>query len=236
MNCERCQELISDLLDGTLSREDEGTLNLHLTECLECADVRRDLESIVTFCQSHRGDYAAPANERALWLRIRNTIESENGADAVAPNALPERRRPFWHRWLSHSWQLSLPQLVASAAAIVLVVSLTTVVGIRRIDRRTPVVQNEPVAEPSHGPISIGNRYWQQEQTINFWNARVELNKARWSPQMRDTFDRNLSVIDQALNDRLNELSKNPHDEVSEEMMNAALNEKIALLKEFSEL
>ena len=53
---------------------------------------------------------------------------------------------------------------------------------------------------------------------------------------MRDTFDRNLGVIEQAVNDSLKELNTNPHDEVSEEMLNGALNEKIALLKEFSEL
>lgn len=53
---------------------------------------------------------------------------------------------------------------------------------------------------------------------------------------MRDTFERNLKVIDQAVNDSLNELNRDPHDEVSEEMLNAALNEKLALLKEFSDL
>jgi len=53
---------------------------------------------------------------------------------------------------------------------------------------------------------------------------------------MRDTFDRNLQVIDQAVNDSLSELNRNPHDDVSEEMLNVALSEKLALLKEFSEL
>ena len=53
---------------------------------------------------------------------------------------------------------------------------------------------------------------------------------------MRETFDRNLKVIDQAVTASFDALSKNPHDEVSEEMLNAALNEKLALLKEFAEL
>jgi len=71
---------------------------------------------------------------------------------------------------------------------------------------------------------------------IAYWNERVEFNKARWSPQMRETFDRNLAVIDQTVNDSLNTLTQNPHDEVSEETLNAALNEKLSLLKEFAEL
>ena len=76
----------------------------------------------------------------------------------------------------------------------------------------------------------------QQQQAINYWNQRVEMNKVRWNQGMRDTFERNLKVIDQAVNDSLNELNRDPHDEVSEEMLNAALNEKLALLKEFSDL
>jgi len=236
MNCELCQELIGDLLDGSLSREDQLLLNAHLEQCLSCAEVRDDLNSIVVFCHAQRGEYAASPNERAMWLRIRNTIESESGAAVPEEaNARPERREGFWDRFISHSWQLSFPQLAASVAAVAVVVSLLTVVGVRGIGS----LGSKSVANPDGPvvtPVFNRDRMSQQEQAINYWNARVETNKARWSSQMRDTFDRNLNVIDQAVNDSLRELGKNPHDEVSEEMLNAALNEKIALLKEFSEL
>ena len=53
---------------------------------------------------------------------------------------------------------------------------------------------------------------------------------------MRESFDRNVAVIDQAVADSLNELKRNPHDEISEEMLNESLNDKLALLKEFSDL
>ncbi len=227
MNCERCQELISDLLDGTLSREDSAELNLHFGECLECTEVRTDLESVVSFCRTNRGQYDAPPNERALWLRIRNTIEATERSSFRATEQ-PPRRFGF----LSRSWQLNLPQMAASVAALVIVVSLVTVVGMRRLQSLGGAAP-DPV---SHATFDLNDRKWQQQQTIKYWNTRIATNRLRWSPEMRDTFDRNLNVIDQALNDSVNELNKNPHDEVSEEMLNAALNEKIALLKEFSEL
>ena len=241
MNCEVCQELISDLLDGTLSREDQQQLNNHLEQCLSCAEVRNDLDSIVGFCRAHRGEYAAPANERALWLRIRNTLEGENElAAAKAAPARPGRHTGFWEGLTHRSWQFSFGQLTASVAAIVVVVSLVTVAGSRGIGSLFPKrsVPVERAGRPDAGSTRfvLNDRMSQQQQAISMWNARVEMNKARWNPQMRDTFDRNLSVIDQAINDSLRELSKNPHDEVSEEMLNAALNEKLALLKEFSEL
>jgi hypothetical protein len=82
----------------------------------------------------------------------------------------------------------------------------------------------------------VTDRVFQRQQLISYWNQRVELNKARWSPEMRATFERNLQVIDQAVSQSLNELDRNPHDEISEQMLNESLNDKLALLKEFSDL
>ena len=232
MNCEKCQDLISDFLDGSMSQQEQSMLNAHLEECLSCADVRNDLHSIISFCRTQRGEYTAPPNEKALWQRIRNMIES----DAAAPaKAAPAQRR--WSSWVGRSWELSLPQLAASVAAIVLVVSLSTVVGLRRYqsgDAPKSVATDE--ATLSLAAAGLRDRFSQQQQLISFWNQRIEYNKARWSPQMRETFDRNLQVIDQTVNDSFNSLSQNPHDEVSQEMLNAALNEKLSLLKEFAEL
>lgn len=233
MNCEKCQDLISDLLEGSLSDTDKLTLNSHLEECLSCADVRSDLQSIVSFCQTQRGEYSAPPNEQALWLRIRNVIES--GANSIGVQT-PSRGQGFLAKWFGRSWELSLPQLAAAAAVIVLIVSLSTIVGLRRY-------QNGDTGNPTAGTAALGlaatgikDRFSQQQQLISFWNQRVEYNKARWSPQMRETFDRNLQVIDQTVNESFNSLSQNPHDEVSVEILNAALNEKLSLLKEFAEL
>jgi hypothetical protein len=231
MNCEHCQELIHDLVDGSISQRDEFTLNTHLKECLDCDSVRQDLASIINFCQTHRGEYEAPPNEQALWLRIRNVVEAENGSRIAAQARL--RRPSLLSGWMNHSWQLSLPQLAAATAAVVLLVSLTTVVGLRRWSSDgTPAV----VPQFQAASTDVNDRVWQRTQAINYWNQRVELNKARWSPAMRETFDRNMRVIDEAVADSKNELNRNPHDEVSEQMLNESLNDKLALLKEFSDL
>jgi hypothetical protein len=238
MNCEKCQDLISDLLDGALNRADQSLLNAHLEECLDCVGVRDELQSIVSFCRTHRGEYEAAPNEQALWQRIRNMIES--GAGSVVTAATPGRssRTSLWKNWTGRSWELSFAQLIASAAVIVLVVSLATVVGVRRYQSGYSPTAN---ALSDNGSLSLAaanlrDRVSKQQQLISYWNQRVEFNKARWSPEMRETFDRNLKVIDQTVNDSFDSLSQNPHDEVSEEMLNAALNEKLSLLKEFAEL
>lgn len=231
MNCERCQELIGDLIDGTLSGADESTLKTHLNECLDCVSVREDLTAILSYCSAHRGEYEAPPNERALWLGIRNVIEAEmSSAEPLAPviNETPREKS-----WFSRSWELSFPQLASLTVGIVLLVSLVTVVGLRRWQTTTPVIADR-LSDSANA--SITDRVWQRQQVINYWNQRIEVNKARWSPDMRATFDRNMRVIDQAVNDSMNELNLNPHDDVSEQMLNEALNDKLALLKEFSDL
>lgn len=231
MNCEKCQELIHDLLDGSLSGGDELQLKSHLKECLDCDGVRQDLASIVGFCRSHRGEYEPVPNAQAMWRRIRNAVEAGN---APARETAPARQSS-WRGLFGRSWEFSLPQLAAFAAAIVFFVSLATAVGLRRWDSgAVPAVtarDNNQIEA-----ANVNDRVWQQQQVINYWNQRVELNKARWSQNMRDTFDRNMKVIDQAVSESLDELHRNPHDEVSEQMLNDALNDKLMLLKEFSDL
>jgi hypothetical protein len=229
MNCETCQELIHDLIDGSISQTDEFTLNTHLKQCLDCDSVRQDLTSIVGFCRTQRGQYEAPPNERALWLRIRNVIEAEIPSRIAAT---PAPRRSFLGRLMGHTWELSLPQLATSAVAIVLLVSLATVVGLRRWGGYgVPATVTQVVASNENDQV------WQrQQQVISYWNQRIEVNKVRWSPEMRATFDRNMKFIDEAVANALEDLKRNPHDEVSEQMLNEALNDKLTLLQDFSDL
>jgi hypothetical protein len=150
--------------------------------------------------------------------------------EAEVVSARPAVHETARRSWWSRSWELSFPQLASLTVGIVLLVSLVTTVGLRRWQTTTPVVAD------SGANASVNDRVWQRQQVINYWNQRVELNKARWSANMRETFDRNMRVIDQAVNDSMNELNRNPHDDVSEQMLNEALNDKLALLKEFSDL
>jgi len=228
MNCEQCQELIHDLVDGQISQRDEFTLNTHLKECLDCESVRQDLASLVGFCRTQRGQYETPPNANAMWLRIRNVIEAEL-PKKVAVNA--DRKPSFVERFMGRSWELSLPQLAASAAAIVLVVSLATVVGLRRFGGYGPVA-----APPQVEASNINDRISQHRQIVEYWNQRIELNKARWSPENRAAFDRGLKSLDESIATSLDELSKHPHDEFTEQMVNDSLTDKVNFLKDFSDL
>src|SRR2546423_684843 len=243
MNCEKCQELLSDFLDGTITSEDRATFDAHLEECIACAGVRDDLGVIVSFCREQRGEYVSPPNERAMWLRIRNLIESERDAEAAktasASNLIGStERESLWSRLTHSHWDISLPQLLASIAVIAIAVSLATGFGMRRWQGQQ-AVNVEPHANaqsPQAALMSLDERTRDQQLAIDYWNRRIEERRARWSQQTRDAFDPNLDVLDPAVADQRQQLTVNPHDEISEEMLNDALYEKIRLLREFSDL
>ncbi|MGB7923497.1 MAG: zf-HC2 domain-containing protein [Pyrinomonadaceae bacterium] len=249
MNCEKCQDLLSDLLDDALSPEDQSTLNAHLEECLSCFAVRDELNSIVSFCRDCRGEYVAPPNERAMWLRIRNTVENERTVAAAATAGRSAREvalaggESWWSRLMNRSWELSLSQMTGAVAAIAVAVALVTAFSMQRMQQSadgTSASARTNITSASAASTAItsnvDDRMRQQQLAIDYWNQRIAERKARWSPQMREAFDRNMGVIDQAVNYSRDELRRNPHDEVSEEMLNSALNDKMELLREFADL
>ena len=59
MNCEKYQDLLSDFVDGSLASQDHKSIEAHLSACGGCAEVRGDLNAIVTYCHEHRGEYDA---------------------------------------------------------------------------------------------------------------------------------------------------------------------------------
>jgi hypothetical protein len=233
MNCQNYQDLLSDFIDGSLTPEDHHDVAAHLNACGVCTEARSDLGAIVGFCLEHRGEYESVPSERALWLRISNMIDVElpaHSQSAVSANA------GWWFRLMNRSWQLSFPQLAATAAAMIIVASLFTVIGLRGFAFVGGSGYQASGLAPNLGSVTVKERYRPQQEVIAYWNERVELNKARWNPAMRETFDKNMSVIDAAVNDSMRQLTQNPHDEVSEEILNAALNDKVELLKEFAAL
>jgi predicted anti-sigma-YlaC factor YlaD len=236
MDCEKCSDLLGDFLDGTLDGDDRALFSAHLEDCLGCACVRDELQTIVSTAAESREHFVAPPNERALWLRVRNTIEAELGAQqraaaAVASASAAKRAREnFLTRLMNKRWALSLPQLTAAVVAIVVGVSVITTVGMRRLTADQAVAPNTATAT---GAKRLSN---DQLVAIEYLMERVKERKGRWNPRMREAFDRNLGIIDATVSESLKELNESPHDEISEEALNAALRDKMELLREFSEL
>ena len=106
MNCEKCQELLSDFLDDAMTTSDRAEFSAHLEECLPCFNVHAEMNSIVTFCREHRGESAfttwlhrLTVNQVLMHFRKRSvkleqtTEEGETPVQIVKgtenPNSMP---------------------------------------------------------------------------------------------------------------------------------------------------
>jgi negative regulator of sigma E activity len=249
MNCENCQELLSGYIDGELNAVDASNVQAHLGLCVECAELHLDFSSILSFCDKRDIDtVVSEPNSQALWCRIHNEIENEVKPEIIKEIEIKKANRTWFEKLWDRTWQLSFSQTVSAVLGIALLSSLLTIVGIRNYSPK-----NEFTADATMSPnlfeIFLGRigvietpretrekRLKEQQTTIDYWNNRVELRKAQWNSHLREAFDRNLIEIDQVVDEYTMILEENPQDTVSSEMLDSAMNEKVELLKGFSEL
>jgi len=218
MICTKCQELLSDYIDGALELGEQVSIERHLADCEPCRAMRDDLLQIVHF--SHQLPLQAPAS--SLWPRIQSDLTE------LRPR-LWDRPLRWWARVRSFNFNLSVPQMIAGAATLVIVISIGVIVS-----RRDGAAINSDTATRLSQVTPLSNADLQQlEKQINKLSDSVEQRKESWDPELRIAFERNLFYVDQTLVECRHQLSDNPSDDVSQELMLNAYREKVRLLEGF---
>lgn len=250
MNCENCQELISAFLDNELDETCSANIQTHLALCVECAKICEDFAMILDFCHvEDTVNEVVPPNSQALWCRINNVIENEIKTELKADER-KKQQEEIKQSWFSKVWQLSFSQAATAVLGIALISSLLTIVGIKNYNsaKNSDFTSNSSSAPTFFDralakiglietPQQIRERKMQdQKAAIEYWNSRVQARRVQWDENLRRAFDRNLNEIDQAVNEYTLILQENPQDELSGEMLDTTLTEKMELLREFSDL
>lgn len=222
MFCNQCQELVSDYIDGALELGEQLQVERHLADCEACRAVRDDLLQIVHF--SRQLPLQTPSG--AVWSRIRSEVDSQQPASVWYRTA----RRLSTMR--SRHFDMSIPQLVASAAALVIVASVTVAL----LRRQGPVDLTTTGGSATQEKSLLSHRdVAQMEEKINELAQTVEQRKRTWDPELREAFQRNMIYVDQSLAECHHDLDANPADDLSQELMLGAYREKMRLLASFSE-
>ena len=216
MSCTKCQELLSDYIDGALEFGEQVSIERHLADCEPCRAMRDDLLQIVHF--SHQLPLQAPAS--SLWPRIQSDITE------LRPRFWDGPIR-WWARIRSFNFNLSVPQMIAGAATLVIVISIGVIVS-----RRDAVNSDTATRLSQITPLSNADLQ-QLEKQINKLSDSVEQRKESWDPELRIAFERNLFYVDQTLVECRHQLNDNPSDDVSQELMLNAYREKVRLLEGF---
>ncbi len=240
MNCIECKEGLGPFLDNELDESRASLVRTHLAICGDCALVCEDLSAILFTCGSEDGMELVPPNSQALWCRISNTIESEI---KPAPLRQPEPVR-------GRFWRLSLPQLASAVLGIAILSSLLTVVAIRNYmqpttaDFTTRSAPTQTTFEKVLAKVGLINtpqqardrRVKEQQAAITYWDNRVQTRRVQWDAYTREAFDRNLQVLNESLDQYTYILQQDPEDDLSVEMLDSVMNDKMNLLRDFSDL
>ena len=245
MNCEQYQELISAFLDNDLDKAAFKDVQSHLAVCADCAKVCEDCAMILDFCSEDLlEEISPPPNSKALWCRINNIIETEVKPEITQETAKEEEKRGWLAKIWNNSWQISMSQVFTSILGIALVSSLLTIVGFKNYSASETENNSPSVFEKVLSKVGLSEtaqekrerRIKEQQATVEYWNKRVEARRAGWDAHLREAFDRNLKEINQVVVEYDKILQENPQDELSGEMLDSAMTEKVELLREFSEL
>ena len=239
MNCNECKDQLGVFLENDLGEDQASHVRTHLALCGECAAVCEDLAALIDVCADETATDLMPASSKAMWCRINNIIESERVPESV-PQPAPQRR----------FWQFSFAQLVAVIGCIAVISSIVTFAVVRsytrvpgddlaaRSDTQQTAIEKllSRVGLIESPQQARDRRLKEREAAIDYWTARIEARRHQWDNMTRESFDRNLRLIDESVHEYTNILQQDPDDELSGEMLDAVLNDKMNLLRDFSDL
>ncbi|MFN0141411.1 MAG: anti-sigma factor family protein [Pyrinomonadaceae bacterium] len=240
MNCEECKNLISPLLDNELDKTQAIEVRTHLGLCADCQRMCEEFTAIMDASAAESSAELLPPNSQALWCRINNIIESEAKPEPAVETA-PQRGRFF---------QMSWTQLAAALVCIAVISSLLTVVAIRNYSEppESDLTARSSATQTTFEKVlsRVGlmetpqqarqRRLREQNAAIDYWDTRVQTRRAQWDRATREAFDRNLQVINDSVNEYTLILEQNPEDDLSGEMLDSVLSEKVNLLRDFADL
>lgn len=218
-------EGLSDYLDGGLEPEERAEVEAHLAGCAPCREVLADLRDLVA--RARALEPGLPAND--LWPGIAGAIGAPvprpTGAQVIplARGSARPRRGLF----------CTVPQLAAASVVLVaLSVSATWWAGAGPVPADpgaapagvvSPVV---PAADtPGGPPAELAEELAALEQVLAEARARLDPNTVR-------ILEKNLGVIERAIDESVRALEVDPGNAFLEEHLERAWREKAEFLRE----
>jgi len=219
MSCERFEPLLDDFTDDELSRDRRDEVERHLASCALCRERVARRRSLGRAARDLAREIAPP---RDLWPEIRSAVESGTRSDAK-PHGLP------WVRW-------------GALAASLLLVSFATFTVLR--DRNPISTEN---GDPRPGPraatpvSTTGSGYLfaaelEYEAATELLMGAIEEKREQLSPEALEVLERNLAIIDGAIDEIRETLRESPDVRGREQTLTAMYRRRIELLRRVSRL
>ncbi|MEJ2206951.1 MAG: zf-HC2 domain-containing protein [Gemmatimonadota bacterium] len=229
----RWTDMLSELLDGGLNDGARRELEAHLAECGTCRTILADLQEI----RDAAGRLDSPLPPRDLWPGIAAVIGRAGARSRTEVIQLPTgprrgRKGPSAARGLF----LTVPQMAAAAVVLTVVsaaLTWTAGPGIAARDigspaptRDAPVSMVADVADP---PPDLA-------QELSALESVLGEAKERLDPTTLRILEKNLQVIERAIEDSRHALAVDPGNAFLRRHLEATYREKVDYLRETRDL
>ena len=223
------RESIQELIDGTIGAIRRAELERHLADCAECRTFLADMEAIRKATDSL--DPLEPPD--GVWLQIAGRLRQEGRVQAP-PAPMPSRAPRY--------------AVLAIAASLVLAVGVAIgllVTQSRHAGSPVPATASAPAAPGTPAETvdvgSVESEFRLAEQ--HYQNAIAKLEQAAKldqaasdpnaiDPQTAATLQKNLKVIDQAIEESRSALRSEPQSAPARDSLFDALKRKVILLQD----
>jgi predicted anti-sigma-YlaC factor YlaD len=260
MTCEAFDTALPDYLEGTLDDSRRASVERHLSECVRCTSLLKDIENISK--QAAALPDLVPS--RDLW----QGIEARIAAPVIPLAARPERQRRVVPVWMG----IAAAALVVSTAGITYMLTARSL-GPRQTASIAPIVPRDAQAFPNTGetstsPVDIGGAGTQpvtatsspkssvpdrSSASAKFVNRSpatdrahsdqvygreidmlqniVSQRRAQLDSSTVAIIEKNLKIIDRAIEQSRAALAKDPASRMLDQQLTHALDKKVELLR-----
>jgi hypothetical protein len=220
----RWTDRLSEYLDGSLDVQDGRAMEEHLAGCAECTATLSELRGVVEMARS-LGD-VPPA--RDLWpdiaARLRSIAEERPAEVIPLPTGHSSRAEPRGV-YMSRR-QLAAAAVVVAVASAAATWALGPGIAVRQVGSPLPMpAAVSPAATAEGPPAALADELAHLEATLNAARDRLDPTTVR-------ILEKNLDVIDRAIQDSRKALATDPANPFLREHLDRAYQQKIDYLRE----
>lgn len=220
MRCSKAKKMISEYIDGELTREQEKFLQSHLKACPECHALAQELEAVVRQAKTLPTLSPSPS----AWQKISTRI-----MEAEEKSHHPQKERRGW-LWVLLS-PAGRPYALATVAAL-LIIGVGLFIGLRQWGG--PGLQAEEGSiEYTMAKLKEAQHHY--ELAVNALADAVRAQNDGLDPQLAEVFRQNLETIDGTIQVCLTVIKEQPENLAARSFLLSAYREKVAVLNEMME-
>jgi anti-sigma factor RsiW len=223
MSCSEYREAIADFVEGSLDPTRQRPLERHVDACDACRALVADLKSIQAAAFTLDRIELPPQ----LWSAVHSRVAAEPLPAARGRLLMWPQSRASWAVWLS------------AAAALLVVTGIGTYQLVDRSNLHqtdaavAPVDPNDVVASVDFELQAAAEHY---DKAIQGLEQIARSESGALDPQIAAVVQKNLQVVDQAIDESRAALQQQPASTDAQESLFDAMRSKVALLQQTVEL